>query len=81
MFVWNNGTITSALFTHSIYDRTSLVKKLLECWLSLLTSFQSYKSSDCLKFIYRKTTRIIRMPFAVLEGHCNLLIFDPFSSG
>uniref|UniRef100_A0A915KQL7 Uncharacterized protein n=1 Tax=Romanomermis culicivorax TaxID=13658 RepID=A0A915KQL7_ROMCU len=31
------------------------------------------KSSDFLKPIYRKTKRVIRMPFAVLERHSSLL--------
>uniref|UniRef100_A0A915JG27 Uncharacterized protein n=1 Tax=Romanomermis culicivorax TaxID=13658 RepID=A0A915JG27_ROMCU len=39
------------------------------------------KLSDCFKSIFRKTTRVIRILFALLKGHCNLLSFTLFSFG
>uniref|UniRef100_A0A915L9U4 PHD-type domain-containing protein n=1 Tax=Romanomermis culicivorax TaxID=13658 RepID=A0A915L9U4_ROMCU len=38
------------------------------------------KLSDSLKPIYRKTARDIRIIFALLKRHCNLLSFAVFSS-
>uniref|UniRef100_A0A915J4E5 Uncharacterized protein n=1 Tax=Romanomermis culicivorax TaxID=13658 RepID=A0A915J4E5_ROMCU len=37
------------------------------------------KSSDCLESIYRKTASGVRILFALLERHCNLLSFALFS--